>query len=103
MTLIKKGDKVQIIAGKDKGKSGKVLHIDANKSKALVEGINLVKKTQRPTQENQQGGFIDIERPLHISNIALVDKKSNKPTRLGVKVGKDGKKTRIARKSGEVI
>ncbi len=103
MLNIKKNDQVQIIAGKDKGKRGKILKVLPSDSKVVVEHINIVKKAQRPTQQNQQGGFVEIERPIHISNIMLIDKKTNKPARFGVKVLKDGSKVRISRKSGEVI
>lgn len=103
MLRIKKNDQVAIVAGKDKGKSGKVLKIYPDKKRALVENINMIKKAQRRTQENQQGGFIEIEMPIHLSNIMLIDKKTKKPTRFGVSVQKDGKKVRISKKSGDVI
>ncbi len=103
MLSIKKDDQVIIIAGKDKGKTGKVLKVFPAKRRALVEHINVVKKAQRRTQENQQGGFVDIEVPIHMSNIMLLDKKTNKPTRFGVSILKDGSKVRISKKSGEVI
>ncbi|MCA9399131.1 MAG: 50S ribosomal protein L24 [Candidatus Omnitrophica bacterium] len=103
MSRIKKDDQVIVIAGKDKGKTGRVLKVFPAKERAVVEHINVIKKAQRPTQENQQGGFIEIEAPIHISNIMLVDKKTNKPTRVGVKVLKDKSKVRVSRKSGEVI
>ncbi len=103
MLSIRKNDQVIVIAGKDKGKTGKVLKIFPSKNRVLVEHINVVKKTQRPTQENQQGGFIEIEIPIHLSNVMLIDKKSNKPTRFGVKVLKDGSKVRVSKRSGEVI
>ncbi len=103
MLSIKKDDQVIIIAGKDKGKTGKVLKVFPAKRRALVEHINVVKKAQRRTQENQQGGFVDIEVPIHMSNIMLLDKKINKPTRFGVSILKDGSKVRISKKSGEVI
>lgn len=103
MLKIKKNDQVIVIAGKDKGKTGKVLFIDPKSNRAVVEHINVIKKAQRRTQENQQGGFVEIEMPIHMSNISLIDKKSNKPTRFGVKVQKDGSKARVSKKSGEVI
>ena len=103
MFRIKKDDQVLIIAGKDKGKTGKVLHVFPNEQRAVVENINLMKKSQRKSQQNPQGGFIERETPIHISNIMLFDKKTNKPTRLGVSVLKDGSRVRISRKSGEVI
>lgn len=103
MLRIKKNDQVKVITGKDKGKTGKVLKVFKEKNYAIVENINMVKKAQRRTQENQQGGFVEIAKPIHISNIMLIDKKTNKPTRYGAKVLKDGKKVRVSRRSGEVI
>ena len=103
MLNIKKNDQIVVITGKDKGKTGKVLKIFPKQNRVIVEHINLAKKAQRKTQENQQGGFIEIEMPIHRSNIMLVDKKTNKPTRFGVSVLKDKTKVRISKKSGEVI
>ena len=100
---LKKGDSVIVIAGKDKGKTGKVLKIYPKKNRALIEHINVMKKAQRKTQENQQGGFIEIESSIHLSNVMLIDKKSNKPTRVGITIQKDGAKARVSKKSGEVI
>ncbi len=103
MLNIKKNDQIVVIAGKDKGKTGKVLMVFRKQNRVLVEHINVVKKAQRRTQENQTGGFVDIEMPIHRSNIALIDKKTNKPTRFGASILKDGTKVRISKKSGEVI
>ncbi len=103
MLRIKKNDKVIVIAGKDKGKTGKVLRVLPGGQKVVVEKVNLVKKAKRKTQQDQKGGFIELEMPLHISNVMLVDKKTNKRTRFGVSVLKDGSKVRIAKVSGEVI
>lgn len=103
MLHIKKNDQVKVIAGKDKGKTGKVLKVFPEDSRAIVEHINLMKKAQRRTNENQKGGFVEIEMPIHISNIMLIDKKTNTPTRFGAKISKDGKKLRVSKKSGEVI
>ena len=103
MLSIRKNDQVKVIAGKDKGKVGKVIAIFPARNKAIVESINMVKKARRRTQENQEGGFVDIEAPIHLSNIMLIDKKTNKPTRYGISVLKDGRKQRISKKSGEVI
>lgn len=102
MLRIKKGDQVMVIAGKDKGKMGKVLEVFPTDQRALVENINLVKKARRRTQKDQQGGFMDIERPIHVSNIMLVDH-SNKPSRFKITVAKDGSKERVFKESGEVI
>ena len=103
MLNIRKNDQVVVIVGKDKGKTGKVLKVFPKQNRLIVEHINLSKKAQRRTQENQQGGFIEIEMPIHRSNVMLVDKKTNRSTRLGVSILKDGSKERISKKSGEVI
>lgn len=103
MLRIKKNDQVIVLAGKDKGKSGRIIEVDHKKERVIVESINKVKKSQRRTQTNPQGGFVDIEKPIHISNVALIDKKTNKPTRIGIKILKDGTKVRISKRSGEVI
>lgn len=103
MLRIKKNDQVMIITGKDKGKTGKVLQIFPKEARALIENINVVKKAQRKTQQNPQGGVTQMESPIHISNIMLLDKKTNKPTRFKVSILKDGSKVRISKKSGEVI
>ena len=103
MLGIKKNDQVMVIAGKDKGKTGKVLRILPKQRRAIVEHINVIKKSRRKTQQDQQGGFVDIEMPIHLSNLMLLDKKSNKPTRFSISVLKDGSKVRISKKSGEVI
>ena len=92
-----------MIAGKDKGKTGKVLHVMPEQERLIVEHINLAKKAQRRTQENQKGGFVDIEMPIHRSNVMLIDKKTNKPTRFGTSILKDGTKVRISKKSGDAI
>jgi large subunit ribosomal protein L24 len=99
---IKKGDKVFIIAGKDKGKTGVVQKIDRVNGRVVVEGINLAKKHQKPKQNNPEGSIIDIYAPLHISNVALIDPKTKKPTRVKIGLVKD-KKVRIAVKTGTVI
>ena len=99
---IKKGDQVIVITGRDKGKTGEVTKAIQKESKVLVSGINLVKRHTKPTQENA-GGIISKEAPIHVSNVALIDPKSGKATRVGIKVEKDGSKVRVAKKSGEVI
>jgi large subunit ribosomal protein L24 len=103
MLAIRKNDQVMVLAGKDKGKSGRVIQVDVKNQRVLVETINKVKKAQRRTQDNPQGGFIDIEKPIHISNVSLIDKKTNKPTRIGMKILTDGSKVRVSKRSGEVI
>ena len=99
---IKKGDFVVLRVGKDKGKGGEVLKIMTKENKALVQGVNMVKRHQRQTPQ-QEGGIITREAPVHISNLALEDPKDGKPTKVGYKFLKDGRKVRFARRSGEVI
>ena len=99
---LKKGDKVIVITGKDKGKTGEITKVLVKESKVIVSGINVVKRHTKPTQENA-GGIISKEMPIHISNVAFIDPKTSKATRLGVKVDKDGRKVRVAKKSGEVV
>ena len=98
---IKKGDKVIVLTGKDKGKTGEVLQVMPSETRALVQGINLVRRHQKQTQTRDAGIFTK-EAPIHLSNIALLDAKENKPTRVGFKI-EDGVKKRIAKRSGEVI
>ena len=100
---IKKNDTVVVLAGQDKGKTGKVLKVLVDENRALVEGVNMVSKSTKPSAKNPQGGIVKQEAPIHISNLSLVDPKSGKPTRVGIKVAEDGKKLRIAKKSGEEI
>jgi len=102
MSNIRKGDRVVVTTGRDKGKKGEVLKIFPKETKALVAGVNVVKRHQRQTQ-TQQGGIVTKESPIHLSNIAHVDPKSGGATRIGFKVLGDGRKVRFAKKSGEVI
>ena len=97
---IKKGDTVVVIAGKDKDREGKVMHVDQKNHKVIVEGINMVKKHSKPSMQNQNGGIIEKESPLDISNVMYLHK--GKATRIGFKV-EDGKKVRVAKSTGEVI
>ena len=99
---VKKGDKVMVISGKDKGKSGIILEAFPKQSRVLVEGINIVKKHAKPSQVNPQGGILNQEAPIHVSNVMPVDPKSGKPTRVGYTV-ENGKKVRVAKNSGEVL
>jgi large subunit ribosomal protein L24 len=99
---IKKGDKVVVLAGRDKGKSGEVVQVMPKEERALVRGINLVKRHQRQTAA-QEGGIISKEAPLHLSNLAYADPKDGKPTRVGFKTLDDGRKVRFAKRSGEQI
>ena len=98
---LKKGDKVIVITGKDKGKTGEITKVMLKDNKVIVAGINMVKRHQKPTQENA-GGIISKEMPIHISNVAIVDPKTEKPSRLGAKIV-DGRKVRVAKRSGEII
>jgi large subunit ribosomal protein L24 len=99
---IKKGDKVVVLAGRDKGKTGEVVQVMPKEERALVRGVNLVKRHQRQTA-NQEGGIISKEAPLHLSNLAYADPKDGKPTRVGFKILDDGRKVRFAKRSGDLI
>ena len=102
MQKIRKGDKVVVLAGKDKGRTGEVLSVMPKDDKAVVRGVNMIRRHQKQSQ-TQEGGIITKEAPIHLSNIALADPKDGKPTRVGFQVQKDGKKVRVAKRSGEVI
>ena len=99
---IKKGDKVVVLTGRDKGKTGEVVHVMPKEERALVRGVNLVKRHQRQTT-TQEGGIIQKEAPIHLSNLALADPKDGKPTRVGFKTLEDGRKVRFAKRSGDLI
>jgi len=99
---IKKGDKVTIITGKDKGKKGDVIQVFPSVSKVRVSGINLAKRHTKASYAGS-GGIVEKEMPIHISNVSHIDPKTSKSTKVGIKVLKDGKKVRFAKKSGEVI
>jgi len=100
---IKSGDTVQVIAGDSKGETGKVLRVYRDKNRAVVEGVNVVTKHQKPSASNPQGGLLKEEAPIHISNLMVVDPKSGEATRVGRRVNEEGKIERFAKKSGEVI
>ncbi|QBO36020.1 50S ribosomal protein L24 [Periweissella cryptocerci] len=100
--FVKTGDKVRVIAGKDKGKEGVIVKTIAATDRVVVEGINIVKKHQKPSNAFPQGGIIDVEAPIHVSNVALLDPSTNEPTKIGFKE-EDGKKVRFAKKSGSVL
>ena len=100
---IKKGDTVSVLAGDDKGKTGRVLNVLAKKNRAIVEGVNMVSKSTKPNAKHPQGGIIKMEAPIHLSNLNVVDPKSGKPTRVGFKMDENGKKVRYSKKSGEEI
>jgi large subunit ribosomal protein L24 len=106
---IRKGDEVMVIGGKDRGKKGTVKAVDPRRNRVYVEGLNMIKKAQRPQtlrdtqrQSNLEGGIIEREGPIHLSNVALVDPKDGKPTRIGI-TSEDGERKRVARRSGTVI
>jgi large subunit ribosomal protein L24 len=100
---VRKGDTVVVVAGKERGKKGKVLRVIPEKGRVVVERLNMIKKHQRPTQKVRQGGIIEREGSIHLSNVMLVDPGSDKPTRVGMKALSDGKKVRVARRSGEML
>lgn len=100
---IRKGDTVMVIAGDDKGKTGRVLSVDETKSRVIVEKVNFVKRHTRARSRNQQSGIIEKEAPLHISNVMLYDPKAGRGVRVGVRLTKDGKRERISRATGDAI
>jgi large subunit ribosomal protein L24 len=99
---IKKGDKVVVTTGRDKGKAGEVIAVFPTENRALVQGVNMVKRHQKQTPQNE-GGIISRESKIHLSNLAVADPKDGSPTRVGYKINDDGTKSRIAKRSGEVI
>jgi large subunit ribosomal protein L24 len=100
---VKKDDTVIVITGKDKGKKGRIIAAYPAKNRVLVEGINMVKKHAKPSQANPQGGILNQESAIHVSNVMPVDPKTGEPTRVGYKTLDNGKKVRIAKKSGEAL
>jgi large subunit ribosomal protein L24 len=100
---IKKGDQVVVITGRDKGKQGEVLKVLPAESRVIVQGVNVAKRHTRPSAANPSGGIVDKEVPIHVSNVAHLDPKSGKPTRVGFKLLESGRKVRVARRSGETI
>ncbi len=100
---VKKDDVVLVISGKDKGKKGRVIAAYPRQNRVLIEGVNMMKKHQKPNQLNPQGGIIEQEASIHVSNVMHIDPKSGKVTRIGYKVLENGKKVRIAKRSGEII
>lgn len=99
---IKKGDEVVVLTGKDKGRTGSVVQVMPTENRAIVQGINMVRRHQRQTQA-QEGGIISKEAPIQLSNLAIADPKDGKPTRVGFRMEEDGRKVRFAKRSGEVI
>ena len=100
---IKKGDTVYVLSGEDKGKQGRVLSVQVTKQRAIVEGVNIVTKSTKPSAKHPQGGLIKMEAPIHISNLSLIDPKSGKPTRVGLRKDDKGVTVRYSKKSGEEI
>ena len=100
---IRKDDEVIVLTGRDKGKRGAVLRIVTKTDRVLVEGVNVTKRHVKPTQAEPQGGIVEREAPIHISNVALIDPENDRPTRVGYKTLQDGRKVRVAARSGEVI
>lgn len=100
---LKKGDLVQVLAGKNKGKQGKILAVHPKENKVTVEGINIVKKHQKPNQTHPQGGILEITKPIWVSKVAIVDPAAKKPSRIGFKLDKEGNKTRVFKTSGKEI
>jgi len=99
---IKKGDKVVVLAGRDKGRSGEVVQVMPLEERALVRGVNIVKRHQRQTG-TQEGGIISKEAPIHLSNLAIADPKDGKASRVGFKIQDDGRKVRVAKRSGDLV
>ncbi|WP_193173499.1 50S ribosomal protein L24 [Nisaea nitritireducens] len=99
---VKKGDKVVVTTGRDKGKTGEILRVITDENRVLVQGVNMVKRHTRATQTSA-GGIIEKEAPVHVSNVAHIDPKSNEPTRVGIRTLEDGRKVRFAKRSGEVL
>lgn len=100
---IRKGDTVYVLSGEDRGKTGRVLSVQASKNRAIVEGVNIATKATKPTAQHPQGGLIKIEAPINLSNLALIDPKTGKPTRIGFRKDDKGKTIRYAKKSGQEI
>ena len=100
---IRKGDTVMVIAGDDKGKTGRVLSVDESKNRVIVEKVNFVKRHTRPRSQNQQGGILEKEAPLHLSNVMLYDPKAGRGVRVGTRLTKDGKRERISRATGDTL
>ena len=100
---IRKGDTVKVLAGNDRGKTGTVIHVIPEKDRVIVEKINLIKRHQKPTQRVPQGGIVEREAPIHMSNVMVLDPKTGDPTRIGSKQLEDGKRERVAKRSGEIV
>ncbi|MBU0730020.1 MAG: 50S ribosomal protein L24 [Proteobacteria bacterium] len=103
LSKIKLNDQVEVIAGKDKGRVGKVIKIVSNSNKALVEKVNMIKRHTKPNMASQQGGIIDKEAPIHVSNLKIICPKCSKTARVGKKILEDGSKVRVCKKCGESV
>jgi len=100
---IRKGDTVMVVAGDDKGKTGRVLAVDEAKQRVIVEKVNFVKRHTRPRGQQQQGGILEKEAPIHISNVMLYDPKAGRGVRVGIRTSRDGKRERISRATGDTL
>jgi large subunit ribosomal protein L24 len=100
---LKKGDQVRVMSGKHRGAEGELLRVDHETGRVLIKNVNVIKKAQKPTQENPRGGFKEQEAPIHASNVSVLDPKTGQPTRIGSKVLPDGRKVRVSVKSGTVL
>ena len=100
---VKKGDQVKVLAGESKGKEGRIVRVITKMNRVVVEGLNMIKKHQKPSASSPQGGIVEMEAPIHISNVALVDPSTNEVTRVGRKLDENGNLVRYAKKSGEVL
>jgi large subunit ribosomal protein L24 len=98
-----KNDTVKILTGKYRGKTGKVLKVFPDQDRIIVEGVNIIKKHTKPSQKNPQGGIVEKEATVQVSNVMIIDPKTNEPTRIGYKILEDGSKVRISKKSGEML
>jgi len=103
MAKIRKGDRVIVLSGKDKGKEGMVVEVHPADDRAIVEGVNVARKSQRPVDEMQTGGIIDVNMPIGLSKLAVVSPKDGKPTRVGFKIESDGTKVRVCKRTGAEI
>ncbi len=101
--FIKKDDVVFVISGDDRGQQGRVLSVDRKKGRAIVEGVNMITKAMKPNAQHPQGGLVKMEAPIRLCKLALIDPKSGKPTRIGIRIDENGKKVRYSKKSGQEI
>lgn len=100
---LKRGDRVRVVAGKHKGLEGEIIAVRHEDARVMVEGVNVIRKAQRPTQENPRGGFREQEAPIHASNVQILDPQTDEPTRIGSKIDDEGRKVRISVKSGATL